>query len=249
MDHNKLKEINAETKKTTKVPPKNSFFSCMGCILLILLGIFLLIFFFVGPMFVKDFLFNTEDAIAFATEYNVTILVMIFIVIWFFPCLYFVKSGKRFFLVMIVPFIAWLLLFFNYYLVTFDGVKASPYFQVVPTFIEWGEMEEVAFVPSYYSGRRDTHFEIKIACLIDGKSHWIETNGDIEKLQKLKEKLANQGDVPFFIYPLDKGDINRLEEYKADYQDYYKDILKLIEVKDIKNYKEEHILVNESFYE
>ncbi|WP_088103175.1 hypothetical protein [Halalkalibacter urbisdiaboli] len=249
MNDSKRNEKIIETNEESKKLSTNSFFSCMGIILLILFGIFLLAFFFVGPLFVKELLFNTEGAIAFATEYNVTILVMIFIILWFFLCLYFVKGGKLLLLLMTVPFAAWVMLFFNYYLVTLDGVKASPYFQVIPKFIEWEEMEEVAFVPSYRVGRRETTFELKIACLIDGKSHWIETNGDIEKLQKLKEMLANQGDVPVFIFPLDKGDINRLAEYKEDHIEYYKDILKFLEVKDINNYKEEHILVNESFYE
>ncbi|MDZ5474469.1 hypothetical protein SM124_22600 [Bacillus sp. 31A1R] len=249
MNLNIRKEKKSITYEEKQTSPMSTFTSCVGFITLIIVGICLLAFFFVGPMVIKEWLFSTDDAIAFATEFSVSILVMMFIIFWFFACLYFVKGGKRFLLLMTVPFMAWVLLFFNYYLVTLDGVKASPYFQIIPKFIEWKEMDEIAFVPSYRVGRRDTTFEIKIACLIDGKSHWIETSGDLKKLQKLKEMLASQGDVPVFIYPLDKGDINRLSEIKDDNINYFKNMLKFLEVKDINNYKEEHILVNESFYE
>lgn len=228
---------------------KGSIWGCFGCLGIILASLLGIGLFIVGPILFKEWLFNEEGSIAFSFQYVVTILVTVGAVIPIFICLQFVNKLKTFLLVMTVPFLAWILLFFNFYLVTMDGVKISPYLQVIPKFVEWEDMKEVGFFPSYRTGRRDTTFELKMAITEGGKTHWIELDYDMEKLETLKEKLANQGDVPVFIHALDKKDVERLEDLKKEDPKYYREVIKFLEVKDMEKNKDGYILVNESFYE
>ncbi|WP_442600161.1 hypothetical protein [Neobacillus sp. D3-1R] len=246
-NNNSIDELKIKNKQPVKNPVKNTIFGCSTLILLVIVGLSLLAFFFVGPPLIKEHFFKTDDAIGFSTQYSVSILVMIFITLWTFACMYWVNGAKRFLLFMIVPFLAFVLLFFNYDMITYKGVETNPYFQVSPSVIKWEDMQEVAFMPSKHVSRRETSFEIKLVYLYKNKSHWID-NINLDELKQLKKQLSQQGDVPVFIYPIEDEDMARLNKLKRENKDYYKEVLEFFEIKNIKKDKREHILVNERFY-
>ncbi|QPC47638.1 hypothetical protein [Mangrovibacillus cuniculi] len=241
------KEKDDQMEPVNSLSTKDTILGCLATVLIGIFGLSVILLIFWGPGLFKDHIIKPDEAIFISGQYNLSLLVMIFIILWIFACIYWVRGVKRFLTFMTVPFTAYILLFFNYHIGVLEGIHKNSYFQLTSSFVEWGEMDEVAFIPDYTTGRKETTFNIKLVYMVDKKSYWVDSV-NLEDLLRLKELLEQQGDVPVFIYPLDKGDLSKLEDVREENNEYYKRILDFIEVKDIRKYPKEHILVNESFY-
>ncbi|MGI8386362.1 hypothetical protein [Robertmurraya sp. P23] len=186
------------------------------------------------PLFLPKLIVKANGIILYASDMVNVLFVFIFNVVWFFSTLYLVKNEKIFRWLLLVPVTTYIFLFFNYQYIDEKGIHSNDYFQLATTHYKWDKVKEVHFVPSVYDGKRSHRtVEIQIAYLIGEEWYWINNAKD-SQITGLKTYLKGRKYPSSYIQPLDKETLEELIDEKQDNKERYENLIKLLEVKDIK---------------
>lgn len=217
----------------------------LGLIVIISLVGFLFLTIMWLPLFLPKLIVNANGIILYASDMVNVLFVFIFNVVWFFSTLNLVKNKKIFRWLLLVPVTTYILLFFNYQYIDEKGIHSNDYFQLATTHYKWDEVNEVHFVPSVYDGKHSQRtIDIQIAYLIGEEWYWINNAKDSE-ITGIKTYLKGRKHPSSYIQPLDKETLEELIGEKKDNKERYENLIKLLEIKDIKKPPSEVIQIND----